>query len=1324
MNMKKLVALACMALAFITAGTSMADDNTGSGGTITYTDSNGSNAVASPPYIGGYVVHTFTNSGTLNIPVPASANVLVVAGGGGGGGSTGGGGGAGGYIYSNAFPVVGGSNYTVTVGAGRPGGSGYAQGTSGDSSVFGILTAVGGGGGGANQEAVKNGKLGGSGGGASWGTSAAGTFGAKTSGQGSDGGYPLDWGTGGFYTTGGGGGAFAAGVNGISQSGGAAGGAGVTNSISGTATVYAGGGGGGVYQLTGNNGGGLGGSGIGGRGGCGPTSQTQPTSGAVNTGSGGGGQGGNGAAVAGSGGSGIVIVRYSYDAGSLNVSVTAPANGRQFLPGSSVTATVSVASGTMPYTVEFYTNGVSAWSDSASTNLFTIDLGTLADGTYTNYATVTDSATPTAATAFSVTNTFTVAPDTTPPTPNPMTFAVAPKGLTVTSVVMTASTATDTLSSPVYYFFENTTNSSNSDWITSTVWTNTGLTLGTTYGYRVKARDSATPTPNETDWSDTLTAPAFGGEYFVATNGSDTVNNGMSWASPFLTISNAVAKSDALIVTVSNGTYNITDQIVVGKALTVRSFGGGVYGGLANATNTVVNRGGGGSRVFNLSVAGVVLDGLTIRGSGSVYGGYAGGGVYMPNGGTVQNCMIRNNWAAGEYLGGGGVYMVGGTLSNCIVQANTVEARAAGGGINANNSQIVNCQVIGNRVDGDGNNAPAVGGGIYAQGSTLVRNCLIVSNVQSVAQWTGVNAGGVYGGRIENCTIVRNSAQHTAGGVYGSVVTNSIVLDNTTVTGGGMNYGGSSTFAYSYSLPQPSGVGNINSAFFVDAAAGNYRLMPCPAVDGGTNLTWMAGALDLDGNPRTNGVNNRVDMGAYERAPGALQCGLAADVLSVLSPSNVVFTAFLDGTNKNITSYNWDFGDGQTASGATLAVVTNTYTVPGSYTVTLTVANDAGESAAATNSNYIAVWGTYAYVAAASPSPTAPYHTWANAARTIADAVAAAPAGVTVVLTNATYAIPLEIIVQKARTITSFGGGVYGGLTNAANTVVNRGGGSRVFNLSVAGVVLDGLTIRGGVAGGAGGGVYMPNGGTVQNCIVRNNQGSGENLGGGGVYMVGGALSNCIVQANTVDSRAPGGGINANNSQIINCQVIGNINNSGMNNSPIAGCGIYAQGSTLIRNCLIASNVQSIGAWNGVNAGGVYGGRIENCTIVGNRAPATAGGVYGSVVTNSIVWNNTTVSGTGTNYGGSCTFAYSCTAPLPAGTGNMMSDPLFVNAAAGDYRLASEPPASPCNDKGTNLGWMTGAVDLGGNLRIQHNIVDMGAYESVFIPAGTVILFF
>jgi len=68
-------ALASSALLAL-VGTAQAIDNTGTGGTITYTDSSGLNPVASPPYIGGFVVHKFTASGTLDIPVPATANVL------------------------------------------------------------------------------------------------------------------------------------------------------------------------------------------------------------------------------------------------------------------------------------------------------------------------------------------------------------------------------------------------------------------------------------------------------------------------------------------------------------------------------------------------------------------------------------------------------------------------------------------------------------------------------------------------------------------------------------------------------------------------------------------------------------------------------------------------------------------------------------------------------------------------------------------------------------------------------------------------------------------------------------------------------------------------------------------------------------------------------------------------------------------------------------------------------------------------------------------------------------------------------------------------
>ena len=76
-----------------TFATTLLPGNSGTGGVITYTDTNGLNPVASPPYIGGYVVHTFTNTGssTLSIPINVTGSVLVVAGGGGGGFGSGGG---------------------------------------------------------------------------------------------------------------------------------------------------------------------------------------------------------------------------------------------------------------------------------------------------------------------------------------------------------------------------------------------------------------------------------------------------------------------------------------------------------------------------------------------------------------------------------------------------------------------------------------------------------------------------------------------------------------------------------------------------------------------------------------------------------------------------------------------------------------------------------------------------------------------------------------------------------------------------------------------------------------------------------------------------------------------------------------------------------------------------------------------------------------------------------------------------------------------------------------------------------------------------------
>jgi hypothetical protein len=61
-----------------------------------------------------------------------------------------------------------------------------------------------------------------------------------------------------------------------------------------------------------------------------------------------------------------------------------------------------------------------------------------------------------------------------------------------------------------------------------------------------------------------------------------------------------------------------------------------------------------------------------------------------------------------------------------------------------------------------------------------------------------------------------------------------------------------------------NGVDNIiGPPMFVGKSAGNYRIRSdSMCINTGTNMDWMVGALDLDGNSRL--VDGRVDIGAYE----------------------------------------------------------------------------------------------------------------------------------------------------------------------------------------------------------------------------------------------------------------------------------------------------------------------------------------------------------------------------------------------------------------------------------------------------------------------------
>jgi hypothetical protein len=280
----------------------------------------------------GPQITSFTVSGTFSVPSGVTAvDVLVVAGGGAGGAHHGGGGGAGGLIFRPGFPVTPGGTVSVTVGCG---GTGVqftntpsplgGVGGSGQDSVFGTLTAKGGGGGAFNGAVAV---AGGSGGG---GAGAVGPIGASviTGASATQPTQPGDSGTYGFgnaggngnpntpsYGAGGGGGAGAVGsigVPGTNQPGGPGGiGKAYTIADGTTPVYYAGGGGGGVHNSTGP--GGTGGQGGGGNGGGNNQDNFPARGGTANRGGGGGGVDrgpGPTQACSGAGGKGIVIVKF------------------------------------------------------------------------------------------------------------------------------------------------------------------------------------------------------------------------------------------------------------------------------------------------------------------------------------------------------------------------------------------------------------------------------------------------------------------------------------------------------------------------------------------------------------------------------------------------------------------------------------------------------------------------------------------------------------------------------------------------------------------------------------------------------------------------------------------------------------------------------------------------------------------------------------------------------------------------------------------------------------------------------------------------------
>ncbi|MHC4620232.1 MAG: right-handed parallel beta-helix repeat-containing protein [Planctomycetota bacterium] len=120
---------------------------------------------------------------------------------------------------------------------------------------------------------------------------------------------------------------------------------------------------------------------------------------------------------------------------------------------------------------------------------------------------------------------------------------------------------------------------------------------------------------------------------------------------------------------------------------------------------------------------------------------------------------------------------------------------------------------------------------------------------------------------------------------------------------------------------------------------------------------------------------------------------------------------------------------------------------------------------------------------------------------------------------------------------------------------------------------------------------------------------------------------------------------------------------------------------------------------------------IRNNTVVGNNWGIWSQLGPDPTIVNCIVWDNLY-----DDLWPAATLCadYSCVQDGAAcGTGNISDDPLFVNAAANDYRLASD---SPCIDAGDPSGDYYGETDIDGHLRVMVTEVDMGADEANYMP--------
>lgn len=287
-----------------------------------------------------------------------------------------------------------------------------------------------------------------------------------------------------------------------------------------------------------------------------------------------------------------------------------------------------------------------------------------------------------------------------------------------------------------------------------------------------------------------IAASVRGATWHVATNGVDNSDpgRGLSWDLPFATISNAAARANTnagSTVLISNGTYYVTNHVVVSNGCVCRGFSG-------NPADVMID-GSGTARVFLLTNA--ILAAVTVTNGAPSPANYTGhgGGVYCIGNASVSNCVFTGN--RGRF--GGAIYMgPDSVVADCRVVGNFAVGSARAGGVYMGaGGQLLRSLVHSNYCEGEG-------GGLYLGGTSFISGCTVSENVA-----TNRDGGGIYDksatGVIANCMIISNTAAPPVGAGHGggcylggySVYSNCVFSGNSATNlnsyGGGVYHTGS-----------------------------------------------------------------------------------------------------------------------------------------------------------------------------------------------------------------------------------------------------------------------------------------------------------------------------------------------------------------------------------------------------------------------------------------------------------------------------------------------------------------------------------------------------